>query len=91
MRCMFRLIASSACVAILALCASAQQPPIPTTGFAGLANLPVIGRLFRRTSTDREKPTVLIGIRPHLLSLPSGEIESRPLRVGSEVRPHIPL
>ena len=62
-----------------------------TTGFAGLANLPIIGRLFRRTSTDREKPTVLIGIRPHLLSLPSGEIESRPLRVGSEVRPHIPL
>ena len=62
-----------------------------TTGFAGLANLPIIGRLFRRTTTDREKPTVLIGIRPHLLSLPSGEIESRPLRVGSEVRPHIPL
>ena len=62
-----------------------------TSGFAGLANLPLVGRLFRHISTDREKPTVLIGIRPHLLGLPASEIESRPLRVGSEVRPHIPM
>ena len=61
-----------------------------TAGFAGLANIPILGNLFRRTTLDHEKPTVLIGIRPHLLSLPPSEMESKAFRVGSEIRPYIP-
>jgi len=62
-----------------------------TTGFLGLANLPVLGYMFQQISTDKEENNVLIGIRPHLLSLPPDQIVSRALRVGSDMRPYIPL
>ena len=61
------------------------------TGFLGLANIPFLGYLFRQTSTDKEDSNVLIGIRPHLLSLPPDQIVTKRLRVGSDVRPYTPL
>jgi hypothetical protein len=61
-----------------------------SSGLDGLGRLPGVGSAFRQTNTDREKNTVLIGLRPHLLSLPPGENESLALRVGSETRPYIP-
>jgi type II secretory pathway component GspD/PulD (secretin) len=62
-----------------------------TSGFWGLAQLPLIGNLFRQTSKDKERGNVLIAIRPHLLSLPPDQIVTPPLRVGTETRPFNPL
>jgi hypothetical protein len=62
-----------------------------TSGFWGLAQIPWLRQLFKQTSTDKEESHVLIGIRPHLLSLPAGETVSKALRVGSETRPYTPL
>ena len=60
-------------------------------GFWGLAQIPLLGNLFRQTAVDKEENNVLIAIRPHLLSLPPDQIVTQPLRVGSEGRPFIPL
>jgi len=61
-----------------------------TSGLDGLGRIPGLGSVFRQTNTDREKATILIGVRPHLLSLPPSENEPLALRVGSETRPYIP-
>jgi general secretion pathway protein D len=61
------------------------------TGFLGLANIPFLGYLFRQYSTDKEDSNVLIGIRPHLMSLPPDQIVTKRLRVGSDTRPYTPL
>lgn len=61
------------------------------SGFLGLASIPVLGYLFRQNSTDKEENNVLIGVRPHLMSLPPDQIVTKRLRVGSEMRPYTPL
>jgi type II secretory pathway component GspD/PulD (secretin) len=60
------------------------------SGFAGLANIPLLGALFRTTTRDVEEQAVLVGIRPTLLSLPPSESGTPEFRVGSETRPYIP-
>jgi hypothetical protein len=62
-----------------------------TNGFWGLAQIPLIGNLFRQTTRDKERENVLIAIRPHLLSLPPDQIVTPALRVGTETRPFNPL
>jgi Flp pilus assembly secretin CpaC len=62
-----------------------------TTGFWGLAEIPILGNLFKQVTTDDEDNTVLIAIKPHLMSLPPDQIVTRPLRVGSDNRPCTPL
>lgn len=62
-----------------------------TSGFWGLAGIPYLGYLFKQVSTDKEESNVLIGIRPHLLSLPPDQIVSKALRVGTDLRPYTPL
>ena len=61
------------------------------SGFWGLAQIPLLGYLFKQVSTDKEESNVLIGIRPHLISLPPNQIVTRALRVGSDTRPFTPL
>jgi type II secretory pathway component GspD/PulD (secretin) len=61
------------------------------SGFWGLAQIPLIGNLFRQTTKDKERENVLIAIRPHLLSLPPDQIVTPKVRVGSETRPFTPL
>jgi general secretion pathway protein D len=61
------------------------------SGFWGLANLPLIGNLFKQTSKDKERQNLLIAIRPHLLSLPPDQMATPRVRVGSETRPFTPL
>jgi type II secretory pathway component GspD/PulD (secretin) len=61
------------------------------TGFWGLAQLPVIGRLFKQVAKDKEHEDLLIAIRPHLLSLPPDQVVTRRVRVGSDTRPFTPL
>jgi type II secretory pathway component GspD/PulD (secretin) len=62
-----------------------------TSGFLGLANIPWIGNLFKTVSSDQEKNNLLIGIRPHILSLGADEGVTQPLRAGTETRPFTPL
>jgi general secretion pathway protein D len=62
-----------------------------TSGFWGLAQIPLIGNLFRQTTKDKERENVLVAIRPHLLSLPPDQIVTPALRVGTETRPYNPL
>lgn len=61
------------------------------SGFWGLDQIPLLGNLFKQTSKDKESTSVLVAIRPHVISLPPDEIVSHPLRVGSETRPFSPL
>jgi type II secretory pathway component GspD/PulD (secretin) len=62
-----------------------------SSGFWGLAQIPLLGQLFKQTSTDKEESNVLIGIRTRLLSIPAGETVTKSLRVGSDARPYLPL
>src|SRR5206468_10084981 len=61
------------------------------SGFWGLAQIPLIGNLFKQTSKDTESRNVLIAIRPHLLSLPPDQVPTPRVRVGTETRPFTPL
>ena len=69
----------------------AQPDQKSTSGFWGLAQIPLLGNLFKQVSKDTEHSHVLIAIRPHLLSLPPDQIVSRELHVGTEIRPFTPL
>lgn len=62
-----------------------------TSGFWGLASLPLIGNLFRQTSKNKSHENLLIAIRPHILSLAPDQMVTPALRVGSENRPYNPL
>jgi general secretion pathway protein D len=62
-----------------------------TSGFWGLAQIPLIGNLFRQITKDTERDNVLIAIRPHLLSLPPDQMVTPKMRVGTETRPFNPL
>ncbi len=61
------------------------------SGFWGLAQIPLLGNLFKQTTTDKLDNNVLIGIRPHLLSVPPDQLAIRGLRVGSDGHPYTPL
>jgi general secretion pathway protein D len=61
------------------------------SGFWGLSQIPLLGRLFRQTTTDKEHQDLLIAIRPHLLSLPPDQVVTKRVRVGTETRPYTPL
>ena len=61
------------------------------TGFWGLAQVPLLGELFKQTTKQTVVENLLIAIRPHLLSLPPDRIARRELRVGTETRPFIPF
>jgi hypothetical protein len=60
-------------------------------GFWGLAQIPLLGRLFRQTMKDKEHEDLLIAIRPHLVSLPPDQVVTKQVRVGTETRPFTPL
>ncbi len=76
-----------------AVVAGLMNPSISKSqsGFWGLAQIPLIGNLFKQTTKDKEDENVLIAIRPHLLSLPPDQIATPKLRVGTETRPFTPL
>jgi general secretion pathway protein D len=61
------------------------------SGFWGLDQIPLVGNLFKHATKDAETQSVLIAIRPHLLSLAPDQIVTRKLRVGTETRPFTPL
>jgi general secretion pathway protein D len=61
------------------------------SGFWGLAQIPILGNLFKQVTTQKQDSHVLIAIKPHLLSLPPDQVLTRDVRVGTETRPFAPL
>jgi type II secretory pathway component GspD/PulD (secretin) len=61
------------------------------SGVWGLADAPLFGNFFKQTETDKESGYVLIGIRPHLLSLPPDELTTKAIAFGTETRAITPL
>lgn len=61
------------------------------SGFAGLSRLPVLGNLFRQASVNKDDSSVLVVIKPHVLSLPRDQSGIHALRMGSDSRPYNPL
>jgi general secretion pathway protein D len=61
------------------------------SGIWGFADAPILGPLFKQTTTNRESGYVLIGVRPHLLSLPPDQIATKTIAFGTETRAITPL
>ena len=53
-------------------------------GIPGLSRIPILGRLFGRTTTDRQETDIILTLRPHIIrGLALGEDDLRPFRVGA--------
>jgi general secretion pathway protein D len=61
------------------------------SGLAGLSQIPGLGALMRQNSRENDKSTVLILMRPHILSLSPDQKVTRTIWVGTEGRLNIPL
>jgi general secretion pathway protein D len=72
-----------------AIVAGLMQTSISDTrsGFPGLSNIPILGRLFTSTTKARQVGQTLIVLKPRLLSLPPWETPSPVLWVGTETKP----
>jgi general secretion pathway protein D len=72
-----------------AIVAGLMQTSISDTrsGFPGLSNIPILGRLFTSTTKTRQVGQTLIVLKPRLLSLPPWESPSPVLWVGTETKP----
>jgi general secretion pathway protein D len=57
------------------------------TGLAGLMNLPLVGPLFRQTTTSKDTSQVLIVIKPRVTSMPTSEFIPKAFWFGSETKP----
>lgn len=62
-----------------------------TSGVAGLANIPLLGYLFRTTTHEKDRDHIVIVMRPHIIGDPPANNETSPMRVGSETRPLSPI
>ena len=59
-------------------------------GVPGLSDLPLIGRLFARTKTERQQTDIVLTLTPHLVRvLDLDESDLRPFRVGRDTGPAI--
>lgn len=54
---------------------------------AGIAQIPIAGRIFEQRTKDKEFSDLLIIMKPRLLNLPGNQMTTREVRVGSETRP----
>jgi general secretion pathway protein D len=61
------------------------------TGIAGLADIPLLGWLFRKTDKQHDRAQTLLVIKPHIVIAPPSEYVTRQIWVGSETRPLTPL
>ena len=61
------------------------------SGIWGLADAPILGPFFKQTTTNKESGYVLIGVRPHLLSLPPDQMATKTIAFGTETRAITPL
>ena len=56
-------------------------------GILGLSSIPIVGRLFTKTTKTEDAGETLIVLKPHLISLPPWETPSPVLWVGTENKP----
>ncbi len=61
------------------------------SGIAGLAQIPGFGALVRQNNKSTDRDTVIILLRPRLISPPPDETVTRSVWVGTETRPVAPL
>ncbi len=57
------------------------------TGLWGLASIPYLGPLFRKTTTERKDGRTLLVLKPTIVRAPSAGQLTSPVWVGSETRP----
>jgi len=57
------------------------------SGILGLSRIPLLGRLFTKTTKIEEVGQTLIVLKPHLVSLPPWETPAPVLWVGTETKP----
>ncbi|MCB1022567.1 MAG: hypothetical protein KDC27_21740, partial [Acidobacteria bacterium] len=58
------------------------------SGLAGLAEIPLLGRLFRSTTRRYNQSDLIVTVRPRVVRLPASEVEpSLTIRFGPEQRP----
>jgi len=57
------------------------------SGIPGLSSIPILGRLFTKTTKAEQVGQTLIVLKPHLISLPPWEIPSPVMWVGTEAKP----
>jgi general secretion pathway protein D len=60
-------------------------------GLAGVTRIPVLGPLTSVHTKSKDENTILILIRPRLVTLPPGTAATHTFRIGSETRPLTPL
>ena len=62
-----------------------QDNSFSDTGVPGLSDIPVIGRLFSKNSTDNRRTDVILTLTPHIVRLPDiTEEDLLPIWVGTE-------
>ncbi len=61
------------------------------TGIAGLANIPVLGRLFSHQTHEKDKSDVMIVLKPRLVYLPPWEAAPRSIWTGTDTHPLTPF
>jgi general secretion pathway protein D len=60
------------------------------TGIPGLANIPILGRLFSGESVDRERQELMIALIPHVVRRPEYTAENlRGIAVGNQTSVHL--
>ncbi|HSP67373.1 MAG TPA: type II and III secretion system protein, partial [Bryobacteraceae bacterium] len=57
------------------------------SGFPGLSSIPILGRLFTKTTKVEDVGQTLIVLKPHIISLPPWETPNPVLWVGTENKP----
>ncbi len=60
---------------------------VSKAGWPGLADIPILGRIFSKNDVEKASSEVLIVFKPHLTNMPQWEIASHPIWVGTETRP----
>jgi len=61
------------------------------SGIAGLSQLPLLGPLFRRNTTEKNSSQAILVLRPRLVYAPTSELSSQPIWTGTESRPRNPM
>jgi general secretion pathway protein D len=56
-------------------------------GIAGLANIPLLGRLFRKDSYEKDSTETLLVLKPRVIESPPSEFPTHTLWVGTEGKP----
>jgi general secretion pathway protein D len=64
-----------------------ENRSVSTNSIAWLANLPLIGRLFRQDTTTVDKTQFLVVLKPRIVNLPPWDFPTHKLWVGTEGKP----